>query len=246
MSPHVQQQLMRYVESIVGPITATHDLKMKMRLELFDHAEQIFAEEFKQTPDEKKALEATFLRLGSQSELREELQSSVSRFVHFGKWLDSNFSWRPGESLLRQAARVFTFAFSSMMLFHLISLTVITIIRDTSAFSQIGPFLTFQSFLFGVAASATSIIASRFFDDKYHTPQTSLTHLVFGTLSISIITTACMTSLMAWGNQEFAYLWPTALASFLSSSVLVAIVATLRLKERKQARSWEQSLLISS
>jgi hypothetical protein len=236
-----QHALMQHVESIVGPIIAPHAQKMKMRWELFSHAEQIFQEESLRTATEQAAIEITLQRLGSVPQVREELQRSIPRFIQWTSALDRIFTQRPGETLFRLAFRIASLSFSILMGLYLPCLAVVSLFRGFSSLAIMLPFLTYQAFVFALTLAFVAILIGRLLSAKALPP--GLSHLITATLSISIVICLSMTSLMAWSSRDLTDLWPTAAASFLSSAILFPIIARAYLAERKQARPWEQSLL---
>ncbi len=100
------KELMRLVEQAVRPVCADISSKMKMREELYGHAEEIYRDELQRDGNESTAIARAVARMGDPAELRTELQATISWPERWCAYFSSFFVRRPGESRLHSAFRI--------------------------------------------------------------------------------------------------------------------------------------------
>ena len=105
MNESTLTQLKIIVERAVRPVRASISRRRKMREELLAHVCDVFEEESAKLGDEQAALARTRERFGESVELTDQLQASVPRRDSFAQLVEYFEDFRPGESILRRAAR---------------------------------------------------------------------------------------------------------------------------------------------
>jgi hypothetical protein len=110
-----------HVERIVRPIQAIDDRKDRMREELFAHLMEAFEQERAKGADDAVAQSRALASLGDPSQLRSELQCSVSRGGRLKAQFERIFSWHAPEPAWRYTLRVGVYA--ALSLFFMIPVT---------------------------------------------------------------------------------------------------------------------------
>jgi len=113
------RELMILVERVVRPLPIPLSRQKRLRTELLQHLQAIYAEELARGDDAVAALTRTEQRFGDSGSLTTELQRTVRRWEPWECWLERCQAQRPAESAWRFVQRVmgrFVFIVATLML----------------------------------------------------------------------------------------------------------------------------------
>lgn len=143
MNEQIERELKVVVERAVRPVRASRSRKHRMRQDLLQHLQSAFDEELRQGIDEPQALDRILERFGSTEELSAELQCAVPWNDWLAFRIEELSANRPGEPLVRRAARLASLMFATMAVSLFVVLPPILILQGRQREMQ-------QTWLLGV------------------------------------------------------------------------------------------------
>jgi hypothetical protein len=106
MNDLTNRELMKAVERVVRPVTASLARKRRMREELMAHVSALLEEEARLPGGEEEAVRRAARRLGDPAELSAQLEQTVPARDLYARFNEKWWTYHVGETALRRAVRI--------------------------------------------------------------------------------------------------------------------------------------------